>query len=212
MSDDKDIEEVFQELQQLSLIKEDRKLIKNEYPILENILPWYARNFKARQLTRNIQYDPRYQDLDEDVLRFALLHEEGHLRYGSRSILYGYIGFFAVICSTFFLMVLGVLSGWKQTWSMAFVIFVGIFIYRISVREKTHNSEFLSDQYAAESLKRCFFVDEPSKVLKKAAKEMKVDVSKSKGSVLKLLLKISGGKTHPKVDKRISRIERSEDR
>jgi len=36
-----------QELQQLSLIKEDRKLIKNEYPILENFLPWYARNFKA---------------------------------------------------------------------------------------------------------------------------------------------------------------------
>jgi Zn-dependent protease with chaperone function len=120
--------------------------------------------FKASVITFNtIIYDPNLSGLDDQMIRFCLLHEEGHLKRGQ----YG-------IPALFFLLGLGFVPLlYTILFNPCFLIislFFFLFVFFSSIRILTapfHWDEYGSDEFASKILQENYGIKKPSEIVKK---------------------------------------------
>ena len=101
-------------------------------------------NFAPRPFS--IQYHPDMNDLEENSIRFCLLHEEGHRR---KFYQLGFLVVFMVLLY-YYNFILGILA---------------FFIFIVSMRSLLWGYEYNSDKYASIILRDEYNISEPSKIL-----------------------------------------------
>ena len=112
-----------------------------------------------RSLIYGIVYNPRYSHLDKDVIRFLVLHEEGH---GKLPIAYPLI-FLVFILTTVigsFISINPVLD-----FILTFIIFFGILRLFIPVMRW---EEYKADRFAVDVMVREYGIEDPERIVAKA--------------------------------------------
>ncbi|MFP4656843.1 MAG: M48 family metalloprotease [Candidatus Woesearchaeota archaeon] len=140
------IEKVYAELKEKGLVKS--RLTKS------HLVP----NLK-RSLISGIVYNPKYSHLDKDVIRFLILHEEGH---GRIPIAYPII-FLVFIITT----IIGTFITFNPVldFILTFIVFFGILRLFIPI---LRHDEYKADQFAVDALIREYDIDNLEQIVKKA--------------------------------------------
>jgi len=120
-------------------------------------------SFKSSVYTSNtILYNPNLSDLDDDVIRFSLLHEEGHLargQYGPPALLLLWsFGLIPLIIGIFF-----------KTDFFLISLFFFLFVFFSSIRiltEPFYWDEFGSDEFASKILHDSYKIKKPSEIVR----------------------------------------------
>ena len=120
---------------------------------------------QGNKLSKKILYTQKFynnllSELDDDTLRFVLLHEEGHIQKGS---LLPHLGFLLAILFFIILFYYPFNYGWPY-W-LFYILIVIPLVYR-SVYISLYREELIADSFAAEIMKREFHIEKPSKLLK----------------------------------------------
>jgi Zn-dependent protease with chaperone function len=121
--------------------------------------------FKASVFTSNtIIYDPTLSGFDDHMIRFSVLHEEGHLtrgQYGVPSILF-------LVGLGFIPLLLGILLKFDQNFIVfSSLFFIVVFVSSIRIlTEPFHWDEYGSDEYASKILRDHYDIKKPSKIVK----------------------------------------------
>jgi len=157
----KEISDIFNELKERNLIDPNRKLKASKSPLV----------FKASVFTSNtITFNPNLcGGLDDDMIRFCILHEEGHLKreqYGVSALflLWGLSSF------PFLFFVLENLYIQKVDQNIMIIsLFFMFFVLCSSIRiltEPFHWDEYGSDEFASKILQHNYGIKKPSEILK----------------------------------------------
>jgi Zn-dependent protease with chaperone function len=146
---------IFNELKKEGLIPTKRKIKSSKK----------VRNFKASVFTSNtISFNPDLSELDENVLKLLLLHEEGHLirkQYGLNSLLFLIgIGFIPLLYCLIFRI-----FGSDLIMSTFFLLFVFVSSFRI-LSVPLELDEYNSDEFASKILRDRYNIKKPSEILK----------------------------------------------
>ena len=153
---EKKIIDIFDELKQRNLIDPNRKIEASK-----NI----PGGFKASVFTRNtISYNPNLPaELNDDMIRFCILHEEGHLKRGQYGIpaLSFLVGLGLV--PLFFCILSGQGTGFSIIISVCFFLFVFFSSIRI-LNEPFYWDEYGSDEFASKVLRDSYGIKQPSKI------------------------------------------------
>ncbi|KUG19723.1 MAG: hypothetical protein KO206_00390 [Methanomicrobiaceae archaeon] len=165
---------IFNELKEKGLIARNRRLIPNPF------VSSFQGLFVILYSRKNIRH--MMSRLDDNALRYVLLHEESHLRKGAFSnlkvVLFPLVAGLILFAYPFHMLIdLGLQAGntcvmLSQFGSavpaaLAAIVFALIAIplfYRLFYHE-LHQDEFDADRYAAETLKEHFSIDRPSEIL-----------------------------------------------
>ncbi|MCQ5376141.1 MAG: M48 family metalloprotease, partial [Methanomassiliicoccales archaeon] len=124
---------------------------------------------------RTIFYNRKYDNLDDDSLRFALLHEEGHHR-GRQYITLILIIDIAVIVSSILLVI------WKANSARDMIepivwgllpIYIWLLLASLKVFNKyIHEDEFEADAFAARILRDSYGIGKPSEIVDRTLKAL----------------------------------------
>ncbi len=151
---------IFQELQEKGLIDRRRRLVRCTFtpsmrgcPALNCIR--YRRSFYERNLSR----------ASDDILRFLLLHEEGHARKGS-SLLSALPALPVLLC----LMFLGHPSLQAGGLPVTKLVFIALLLLTVFFAYRTYycrmyDEEFTADRYAADAMRYCYRIGDPGALL-----------------------------------------------
>jgi Zn-dependent protease with chaperone function len=151
---------IFRELQEKGLIDRRRKLVRCTFtpsirgcPALNCIR--YRRSFYEKNLSR----------ASDDILRFVLLHEEGHVRKGS-SLLSALPAFPVLLC----LMFLGHPSLQAEGLPVTKLSFIALLLLTVFFAYRTYycrmyDEEFTADRYAADAMRCCYRIRDPGALL-----------------------------------------------
>jgi Zn-dependent protease with chaperone function len=151
---------IFRELQEKGLIDRRRRLIRCTFtpsirgcPALNCIR--YRRSF----------YEKNLSEASDDILRFVLLHEEGHARKGS-SLLSALPALPVLLCFMFFCHPFLQTEGLPVTKPIliALLLLIAFFAYR-TYYHRMCDEEFTADRYAADAMRRCYRVRDPGALL-----------------------------------------------
>ena len=147
---------IFNDLQQRQLIDIQRSLALSNSSLVQ---------MQGNKLSKKILYNQKFYDnllseLDDDTLRFVLLHEEGHIQKGS---FLPHLGFSVAILFFISLFYYPFNYGWPY-W-LFYILIVIPLVYR-SVYIILYKEEFIADSFAAEIMRREFHIEKPSKLLK----------------------------------------------
>jgi len=168
----------------------------------------FVANFKAGMLfRRTIFYNKKYDNLDDDSLRFALLHEEGHHR-GRQYITLILIIDIAVIVSSILLVI------WKANSARDMIepivwgllpIYMWLLLASLKVFNKyIHEDEFKADAFAARILRDSYGIGKPSEIVDRTLKAL---APKEKhDSIGYRLCRLLLGGLHPSDEERVRRI------
>jgi Zn-dependent protease with chaperone function len=166
------VELIFKELQEKELISTKRKIQSSKY----------VKNFKAGLVfSNNISYNPKLSNMNEDNIRFALLHEEGHKvkhQYGTPGVIFFLIMAFIPVIFNF------LLSGNNLILSTSILIYSLMFIL-ISIKifsEPLRGDEFESDLFAATVLRDSYDIKKPSEILHNTLTEIRL-IFKHSGNI-----------------------------
>jgi Zn-dependent protease with chaperone function len=166
--------------------------------------------FKASVLTSNtIDYNPNISGFNDDMIRFCLLHEEGHLKRGQ----YGKPAFLFLVCLSFIpllLILLLNLFGLKvgpiiATISVIFVLFVIFTSTRILI-EPFHWDEYGSDEFASKILRDNYDIKRPSEIVRKTLNALDALPASFDSSKLLSRLCLAFFDYHPSIDQRVRNI------
>ena len=159
---EKKIIDIFNDLKARNLIDPNRKLKASKN------VPF---GFKASVLTSNtISYNPNFTGLDDNMIRFAILHEEGHLKRGQ----YGITSIFFLVGLGFIPLLLGILLKFDQNF-MVFSSLFFVFVFVTSIRiltEPFHWDEYGSDEFASKILRENYDIKKPSDIVKNTLKSI----------------------------------------
>jgi len=201
MHTEKKIIEISNELKARNLIDPHRKIKTSK-----NIPYW----FKASVFTSNtIAYNPNVSGMDDDMIRFCLLHEEGHLKRGQ----YGLPAFVFLVCLSFipllFVLVL-TLFGLRvdsiiATISVIFLIFVILSSTRI-LADPFSWDEYGSDEFASKILRDNYGIKKPSEVVKKTLNALSALTPRFDSSKLSSILVSAFFGYHPSITQRVRNI------
>jgi len=148
--------EIVKELKTRKLIDPRRNIIASEK------VPF---GFKASVFSSNtISYNPKLSGFDDDMIRFALLHEEGHLKRGQ----YGIPALFFLLCLGF-IPLLYCINQKVDPSIMIISTFFMLFIVVSSIRiltEPFHWDEYGSDEFASKLLRDEYGIKKPSEIVK----------------------------------------------
>jgi Zn-dependent protease with chaperone function len=165
-------------------------------------------NFKAGVLfRRTIFYDKKYDNLDEDLLRFALLHEEGHHQGKQYTPLVLIMDVIVVVSSV-------LLVDWKArvdndivqpiVWGLM-PIYIWLILASLKVFGKyIHEDEFRSDSFAARILRDSYGISKPSETIDRMWKAL--TPSKKHDSIGYRLFRLLLGGLHPSDEERVRKI------
>lgn len=192
------IETVFADLKSKEILPRNRKL-------RQTIL---APNFRSAILFSNtIDYNPKFRDMEEDNIRFCLLHEEGHKiknQYGTPSL------FFMSILSLipFLLILIFYLNKWVLVLSSFFYSMVLIIVALSTLREAIWDDEFDSDIFAAEILRDYYGIKKPSYVAYNTFAELQSIFHPTYPKKVSIFEKIEASlfNIHPPMDERVRKI------
>lgn len=191
------VQEVFLELREKELVKKACKCRQ-----------WRVDNFKAGVIfRRTIFYNKKYADLDKDCLRFALLHEEGHLCKKQYSHLV--IGLDVVVIILSILAVNYIASGHSSMVSPVLYGLLPLWVWLILVSfrifsEPIQCEETASDLFAARNLKDAYGIGQPSII---ADRLFELITSPMTDSFADRLYFLFFGGMHPSNDERVKRIK-----
>ena len=201
----KPIDRVFAELKAKGLVAARRKLAPKKAK--------WSGNFKAGIFRpRNIYYNERYSSLDDNLLRFALLHEEGH--HTSKQTWKLLVGF--VVAGFAFLIyfyLVGWYSGHPDANSLNFATVVMAFLSLMSLRAfetPLQEDETRADLHAARTLIEKVGVENPSVVAMSLLRSLE-DMQPDKTSLSYRLKHFIGGGIHPSDMKRVKAIQELEE-
>ena len=190
------VDDVFSELKKRELITKATKVApSSNYP-----------NFKMSRGT--IFYNPKFANLDHEILRFILLHEEAHRHKRQNSHLA-----LSVILSLFalseVLLVYGVRSNTeliKTMFSTVCIIYIPFLLFYARIFESSiQQDEYDADARAARTMRKEYLVDRPSVPAERALMEIR-----KRGPDDSLLLSIYDllyGGMHPSDRERVERIK-----
>jgi Zn-dependent protease with chaperone function len=189
---------IFAELQAKELILGKRKIKSSRF----------VQNFKAGILFYNtIFYNPAFSQIEENNLRFCLLHEEGHKvkhQYGLPGIFFFFI-----------LAMIPVIFNWSfssnnPTTSISTTIYSLMFIL-ISVKifnEPLRRDELESDLFAATILRDSYGIKKPSNILYNALTEVQTILASKLPVKVSISEKIMVGLVsyHPSIEERVKNV------
>ena len=198
---------IFRELQEIGLIDRGRRLVQCPFtlsmrgcPTLNSIR--YRRTFYERNLSR----------ADDDALRFALLHEEGHIRVGSplvSALLVIPILPYFILLHLSSLQAGGLLIA-KISLIVSLVLGV-LFGYRAYYR-RMYDEEFIADRYAADAMRRCYQIRDPGSLLQGLLSSLRSGALASRRKKQSGLLRVvpgllrSDSNYHPSISERVQSI------
>jgi Zn-dependent protease with chaperone function len=190
---EKRILKIFEELKTRKLIDSDRKIKSKKMPGA----------FKASVFTSNtISFNPILStELNDDMIRFCLLHEEGHLKKGQ----YGVSALFLLWGLGIIPLIYCILSGIGDgifVISLCFALFVIFSSIRI-LTEPFHWDEYGSDEFASKILREHYGIKRPSEILKNTLEKLpsSVDLSKFSHRLFYTLVE-----NHPSAERRVKNI------
>lgn len=194
------IELVFAELKKNGVIPSNRKL-------RSSIL---TPNFRSAIIFRNtISYNRKFRDMQEEDLRFCLLHEEGHkikTQYGTPCLFC--VSFFALI--PFVLMEIFFNSYPVLVFSSLIYSLILIIIALGVLRQFIHDDEFDSDLFAAEILRDYYGIKKPSYIAYNTFEEVYSIMHPKYSQKVTLFGKLGEClffyNLHPSTDKRVKKI------
>jgi Zn-dependent protease with chaperone function len=123
--------------------------------------------FKASVFTSNtISYNPNLSGLDDNMIRFCILHEEGHLKRGQYGISALFLLWGLGVVPLLFCILSGIGDG---IFVISLCIFLFVFFSSIRIlTEPFQWDEYGSDEFASKILRQNYAVKKPSEVLKSA--------------------------------------------
>jgi len=165
-------------------------------------------NFRSAIIFYNtINYNPKFCDMQEENIKFCLLHEEGHKikpQYGPPSL-------FAVLL--LFLIPLALIMIFYYTYP---VFVLACFIYSIiflmialaMLRQSFHDDEFDSDLFAAEILRDYYGIKKPSYIAYNTFKEIQQIICPKYSEKISIFekLEVSLFNIHPLNEDRVKKI------
>lgn len=151
---------IFEELQEKGLIDYRRRLVRCPFTISLRGCPAlncirYRHSFYENDLSK----------ASDDSLRFALLHEEGHVRRGS-PLISALPALPALLCFALFGHPSLQPGGFPAT-KLALIVpllLATLFTYRVYYR-RMYDEEFAADRYAADAMRRCYRIGDPGVLL-----------------------------------------------
>jgi Zn-dependent protease with chaperone function len=178
------------------------------------IIPSETAGFKASVYTSNtICFDPNASELDDNEIRFCLLHEEGHLtrwQYGFQALLVLLVlGMFPII----YLILSPYWDPSKKVSTDIWIIYIFFTLFAVfsSMRILTQPfqwDEYGSDEFATKILHDNYGIKKPSEILKNALIKTP---SKFDRSYRIIRLFIALAKPHPSIIQRVRNIADSID-
>jgi Zn-dependent protease with chaperone function len=208
---------LFLELQEKGLIERDRRLVRCPITL----------SMRGSSFLNCIRYGPRFCEeslsgFSDDVLRFVLLHEEGHIRKGT-SLLFS----FMIIPVLLYLIALhqpvtiealhlGILSSLPAGGLTVAKISLIIALLTVPVTysryyRSMYDEEFGADRFAAEAMRQYYKVTKPSALLSALLAGLWTDESADTTKKRFGLLR-QRGEYHPPIHERVRRIRDSVDR
>jgi len=158
--------------------------------------------FKASVFTSNtISYNPNISGLNDDEIRFCILHEEGHLKRGQYGLPAICLLFSFGLIPLFYCILLKV-----DLNVMMISIFFMLFIVFSSIRiltEPFKGDEYGSDEFASEILREHYDIKKPSEILKNVLNSIPSSFDRSK--ILPRLC-LAFIEYHPSVEQRVRNI------
>jgi len=207
------IHEIFDDLRETGLVDKKRELKSS----------FLVQNFKSGILFFNTifysrKYEKEYSELNEDEIRFILLHEEGHKKVAQSSII-ALIYTFGIGITSYLLISIGLTYSGLPKITIVLVsyglFFIWLFIFTVFIRifqKPLEFDEFDSDFYAANALKNNFNINKPSKIVANVMESLtrihKTEIDND--GLLKRIIIIFYG-YHPPIDERIEKIEKNVD-
>lgn len=195
---DNKIQSIFEELKLKGHIQSKRKIKSSKFAI----------NFKAGLLFYNtIFYNPKLSNMNEENIRFCLLHEEGHKinnQYGTPCVI------IFIITASIPLIINWLLSGNNLIISIAIICYSLLFIFS-SIKifnEPLRWDELQSDIFAATILRDSYNVKKPSETLYNTFLEIDSILKSSSENNNSLITRFAFEITfyHPTDEKRIKNI------
>ena len=183
-SEKDNVKKVFFELKGIGLIDESRKIRKRK-----------VKTFRASLFGTSTYYDPLCSALDKEIIRVALLHEEGHHRLSQNSRW--------LIRYSFLLLLLSPLSfKWPFLSFLLLLLLIPIlflFLFR-PWKKKLMQDEYNADMWAAEKLFIYFNDKEPWETLYSALNTISSIVKHPKSKLRKKIRDIFD--VHPSIEDR----------
>jgi len=207
------IELVFSELKSRGLIPPERKLRPS------GIVP----NFRSALFFNTTSYNPKFCDMQEDTIRFSLLHEEGHKilpQYGlPRAMLFFIIALIPLLFIFIFYHNTPVSAdnNFVPVDNKSVLVISSLFYTLIlgfstlaTFRESFHGDELNADLYAAEILRDSYGVKKPSYVLYNTLIELDSIMYPEHSEKASLLYQLQYGllPLHPPIAGRVKNVAR----
>lgn len=192
---------IFRELQEKGLIDRRRRLVRCPFTVSMRGCPAlncirYRRSFYERNLS----------GANDDTLRFALLHEEGHIRKGS-SLFSALPALPVLLCLIFLghpLLQTEGLTSAKPAF-LALLLLATFFAYQ-TYYHRMCNEEFIADRYAADALRRCYRVRDPGTLLQNLLSNLLAGApSRRRKGIIPGILRF-GPDYRPSISERVQRL------
>jgi Zn-dependent protease with chaperone function len=197
------VREIFEELRSKGHIKKSKKCRTS------GIVP----NFKAGVLfRRTIFYNKEYEGLEDNLLRFALLHEEGHHQGKQYSHLVIAVDLLVIISS----IVLATYYADSELRTINAIIYglTPIYVWLLFASSRIfggaiQKDELKSDLFAAEVLKDGYAISKPSAIVDRLFKAL--TPAERHDSIGYRLLRLFFGGMHPEDEDRVGIIAKKVD-
>lgn len=192
---------VFEELQEKGLIDHRRRLVRCPFTISMRGCPAlncirYRHSFYENDLSK----------ANDDSLRFALLHEEGHVRRGS-PLLSALPALPVLLCFALFghpsLQPGGLLA--TKLALIVPLLLATLFAYQVYYR-RMYDEEFAADRYAADAMGRCYQVRDPGILLQNLLSSLHTGAAASRSNGMAAGIFRSGHDYQPPISERVQRL------
>jgi Zn-dependent protease with chaperone function len=162
------VKSLFSELQEKKIFDKRIKLIEDK-----KISNFQGLNFFT--IFKHLKYNPMFfknflAKYDDDIVRFVLLHEAGHIETGSlfriENILATLIIVIVLLCFLIWMFLVGIFVLIASIISGAIVIVALCLIVRLSLKSM-RESEFYADEYALQKMQDNFQISDPCSLIDK---------------------------------------------
>ncbi|NLB00653.1 MAG: M48 family metalloprotease [Methanomicrobiales archaeon] len=155
---------------------------------------------------RHSFYENDLSKANDDSLRFALLHEEGHVRRGS-PLLSALPALPVLLCFALFghpsLQPGGLLA--TKLALIVPLLLATLFAYQVYYR-RMYDEEFAADRYAADAMGRCYQVRDPGILLQNLLSSLHTGAAASRSNGMAAGIFRSGHDYQPPISERVQRL------
>lgn len=187
------VHEMFQELRARALITCTRRVRPSEN----------VSNFETKR--KVIRYHPEYANLDREILRFIILHEEAHCLRRQNSDVIRRLFYLLAVGSMFAVFLLFRAMGYQaptEVYPVLAVLIIAFTIFSPSLFESSiHEDEYYADLNAAETLRTEYHVHRPSSIVRDALKAIQRKDERS--PLHRRFDDLTNWRRHPPVDDRV---------